>query len=127
MLRKNPFIASAVAPLLPYAILAGVLYFYGKDIWAFVGSKITGISAEKLKADASTVAKAVSAPVETASDIIKAVTSKYISPAQQAAAIAEIKKTISTKAVSLPFPVPKSNAEFRANIEAIAKAKGFKK
>lgn len=126
--RRNPPIDAlfiGLSSLVPYALIGGIVYFYGKDIWAMLGSKLTGISAEKLKSDASTVAKAVTSPVETASDIIKSVTSKYISPAEQAAAITEIKKSLNTQAIKLPYPTPNSNSEFRANIEAIAKAKGF--
>lgn len=121
--RSNPFATDILAPFAPWLIVGAVLYFFGDKIMA----AIAGVSTEEFKEDASTVKSAIMSPVSTASDIlrtIKVATGGYISPAEQAAAIAKIGQTIRPQAMVVPYPNPQSQVEFRANIDAINKALG---
>lgn len=70
MTRKNPsdLIVASVAPLLPYALLGVVIYFWGGKIATAIGSKISGVPAEQYKKDIATIKTASSG------DILKGVT-----------------------------------------------------
>ena len=127
--RKNPaVVTSAIAPFLPYIIIGAVVYFWGDKIFALLGSKLTGKSLPAYKEDIKTVKEGLSAPVTTAKGLVISTTGwGYISPEEQKKAIAEIAKRqgIKVSDIKLPYPVPQSQEQFRANIEAIKKAKGF--
>ena len=145
---------ASLSPFLPYAVLAIVSYLYGKDILAFLGSKISGVSVAQIKADSSTVGQAALHPISTVGDALKAATTHYISPEEQKKEIIKLASDMhlaAAKKINLPFPKPQNQAqyqsninamktalavpypnpqtqaEFRANIAAIDKAKGFKK
>ena len=89
--HRNPSIASAViVPILPYALLGTVLYFYGGKIANLLGAKVAGVDTLKFKSDVKTVSSA------SGKDVVNALTgnvfqTKYISPTEQKAAIAAIK------------------------------------
>ena len=93
--HRNPSIAGAmVAPLLPYAVLGAVVYFYGKDLLSLLGAKAVIPDMKELKSSAKTVSTA------SKSDLFNALTgnlfqTKYTNtPAVQAKKIADIKAQI---------------------------------
>ena len=127
-----PLFVSALVSLMPYAIIGGVLYFYGKDIWAALGSKLTGISSEKLKADVATVKGA------TTGEVLKGVTgiltfglydpSKVDYTTHNKNIIDLLTKAIKNKWVTqaeLPYPTATSTSELNAN-QAYVNAKTVK-
>jgi hypothetical protein len=112
--HKNPpdLLIATVAPILPYALLGGVIYFFGGKIMNLLGAKIAGIDTTQFKSDVKTVSTA------TTKDVANVVTGNvfqtaYISPAEQAAAIASIKaggtpqkpETVATKAIKKAITV----------------------
>ena len=69
--RQNPNLAAeAVAPFLPYIVVGAVLYFYGGKIFAFVGSKVTGVPIEQYKKDVKTVTSASSSDLSDVASYI---------------------------------------------------------
>jgi len=119
-------IPASIVPLVPWAVAGLVAYFFGGKILTAIGSKVAGVSTEEFKEDVQTVTKSIASPISTAKDMASALKVSavgYISPEEQAAAIAEIKTRL-TKAIVLPYPNPQSQAEFRANIAAIDAAQG---
>lgn len=114
--RRNPLGASAFAPILPWVIGGVVIYLYWDKILTAIGSKLTGVSTEQYKQDVSTVKSALLSPVETGKEIVRYVTGT------QASAGAPV--MVKGKQVAVPYPNPKSNEEFRANIAAINQALG---
>jgi len=129
--RRNPPQDAAFAiilPIIPWVAAGTVLYFYGGTIFNWISAKISGKSIEQIKADTATVAAAVKSPFTASKEIIQYVTGTtgYISPAEQAAAIAKVKADLKAKApiktYKVPYPNPQSQAEFKANIAAIKAA-----
>lgn len=121
--RPNPFMSAAVAPFVPWILGAAVLYLFGDKILAALGARVAGVNVEEFKKDASTVREAIVSPISTLKDLVdtvKVASGGYISQADQAAAIESIKGQLSTGAsIPVPYPNPQSQAEFRANIDAI--------
>lgn len=113
--RRNPLLASAIAPILPWVVGGVAVYLYWDKILLLVGSRLTGKSAEEYKKDASTVKTALLSPVSTTKDIVK-----YISGSEPTSVPVNVKG----KQIAVPYPNPKSQEEFRANIAAINKVLG---
>jgi hypothetical protein len=92
--HRNPTAAittALIAPVLPYAVVGVVLYFYGGKIAALLGAKISGVDTTQFKADASTVKQGLSTPWQTAKGLLTATTGiGYISPADQKKALTKI-------------------------------------
>ena len=102
--RLNPsgadIMTASIAPLLPYAVVGVVLYFYGGRIANLLGAKIAGVDTEQFKEDVKTVTSAVKSPVSTAKDLFQYVTGQqtYMSPeeakVQAAKILAEKQSTV---------------------------------
>jgi hypothetical protein len=114
--RRNPLVASVITPILPYLIGGAVLYFYGKQILAAIGAKLTDKSVEEYEKDAATVKSALLSPISTGKDIIRYVTGTQTSAGGPV--------SVKGKQIAVPYPSPKSQEEFRANIAAINKVLG---
>jgi hypothetical protein len=95
--HKNPPIVSAViVPVLPYAVLGVIAYFWGGKIMSLLGAKISGVSAAQYKSDVATVNTA------TTKEIANALTFNLFQPkvktqAQNAAELAKIKAGLPAK------------------------------
>ena len=97
--RENPpadIALMTIAPLLPYLAVGVTLYFFGGKIATWIGAKIAGKSVEAFEGDVDTVESALATPIVTTAEVISFVTNStvYISPAEQAAALAKIKATL---------------------------------
>ena len=108
--HRNPSIASAViVPILPYAVLGAVVYFYGRDLLNLFGANSVIPDTKQLRSSVKTVSTA------SKSDIFNALTgnlfqTKYTNtPAVQAKKLADIKAQI-TKPTSAQAVAAKAKA-----------------
>jgi len=134
MKRRNPpaeVAVAALAPVIPYAVLGVVLYLWGDKILAYLGAKIAGKSTAEFKQDASTIYGAFKAPgaqIGNELTAAKVAVFGYVTPEKAKAMKAATDKKLGIiSGVKVPYPNPKSQAEFRANIDAINRAKGWKR
>jgi len=123
--RKNPagdILAASVAPLLPYAVLGVVLYFWGDKIAKGVASKISGVSPERYDMAVETIRSASfgEALKGTAGLLTFGLydPSKVDYTTQTKATIDMIQLAIDkgwVKQAELPYPTAKTVAELTAN------------
>lgn len=114
--HRNPDVmAAVVAPIVPYAVLGVVIYFFGGKIANLLGAKVAGISTEKFKSDVGTVTGAASTPFKTTASVAKYITGTTGYKGTQAQQTAAFKKELEKKAA-----VKKVVADYKADVVTVA-------